>query len=201
VTPATEPSEENGTDRPGPYTVDSLSHDLRALGLTSGATVLVHSSLSAFGYVSGGARAAVMALVETLGRSGTLVVPTHSGELSDPRNWAHPPIPETWWPTVRNYLPAYDAHLTVTRRMGAIAEMVRQWPGAQRSAHPRVSFCAVGPNAQFITDNHGLANGFDERSRCNRAHFSEPSHVALLTELFDPTSAGRPFRVSSPAAE
>ena len=168
MTPETEPSKE--TDRPGPHTVESLSHDLRALGLASGATVLVHSSLSALGYVAGGARAAVMALVETLGRSGTLVVPTHSGELSDPRNWARPAIPESWWPTVRNYLPAYDANLTATRRMGAIAEMVRHWPGAQRSAHPRVSFCAVGPNAQFITDNHGLDHGFDEHSPLARLY-------------------------------
>ena len=39
------------------------------------------------------------------------------------------------------------------------------------------------------------------RHRCNRVHSSEPTHAALLTELFAPTSAGVPFRVSSPAAE
>ena len=37
--------------------------------------------------------------------------------------------------------------------------------------------------------------------RCNRMHSSEPNHAALLTELFAPTGAGVPFRVSSPAAE
>ena len=37
--------------------------------------------------------------------------------------------------------------------------------------------------------------------RCNRVSSSESTHAALLTELFAPTSAGVPFRVSSPAAE
>jgi aminoglycoside 3-N-acetyltransferase len=170
VLPGTEPSKESGTERPGPFTVDSLSHDLRILGLTSGATVLVHSSLSTLGYVAGGARAVVMALVETLGPLGTLVVPTHSGELSDPRYWSHPAIPESWWPAVRNCMPAYDVDLTATRKMGAIPEMVRHWPHAQRSAHPRVSFCAVGPKAQFITADHGLENGFDEHSPLARIY-------------------------------
>jgi cation diffusion facilitator CzcD-associated flavoprotein CzcO len=41
----------------------------------------------------------------------------------------------------------------------------------------------------------------DNTYRCNRVHFSESTHAALLTELFDPTSVGLPFRVSSPAAE
>jgi aminoglycoside 3-N-acetyltransferase len=158
VPPDTEPSKESGTDRPGPFTVDTLSHDLRILGLTSGATVLVHSSLSTLGYVAGGARAVVMALLETLGPLGTLVVPTHSGELSDPRYWSHPAMP------------AYDADLTATRKMGAIPEMVRHFPHAQRSAHPRVSFCAVGPKAQFITADHGLENGFDEHSPLARIY-------------------------------
>jgi uridine phosphorylase len=38
-------------------------------------------------------------------------------------------------------------------------------------------------------------------SRCDRVIFSESTHAALLTELFGPTNAGLPFRVSSPAAE
>ncbi len=170
MTHRTDPHSDEPADRPGPFTISSLTADLRALGLETGATVLVHSSLSALGYVAGGARAVVMALSDVLGPTGTLVVPTHSGELSDPRYWNHPPIPEAWWPTVRNSMPAYDPALTATRQMGAIAEMVRHLPGAVRSSHPRVSFCAVGPNASFVTAKHGLENGFDERSPLARLY-------------------------------
>lgn len=44
-------------------TVASLLADLRSLGATAGMTVMVHSSLSGLGYVSGGAQAVVQALL------------------------------------------------------------------------------------------------------------------------------------------
>ncbi|MGD0054970.1 MAG: AAC(3) family N-acetyltransferase [Acidimicrobiales bacterium] len=163
-------SPDESPERAGPFTAASLARDLGELGLTNGSTVLVHSSLSALGYVVGGARSVVMALLEVLGEGGTLVVPTHSSELSDPRHWHHPAIPESWWPTVRESMPAYDAQLTLTRQMGSVPEVARRLPGARRSAHPRVSFCAVGANADFIIDDHRLENGFDEHSPLARLY-------------------------------
>lgn len=165
--------------RPGPFTVESLSKDLRNLGVKAGSTLIVHSSLSALGYVVGGARAVVMALTEVLGPEGTLVVPTHSGELSDPMNWSHPPIPEDWWPTVREAMPAFDPLLTTTRQMGAIAEMVRHLPGTARSSHPRVSFAARGRHAELITHEHDLVECFGEHSPLARLYDLD-AHIVLL---------------------
>lgn len=157
-------------DRPGPFTVADLVTGLGALGVEPGTTIIVHSSLSSLGYVVGGARAVVLALTEVLGPQGTLVVPTHSSELSDPMNWSRPPIPEAWWPTVRRAMPAYDPLLTTTRQMGAVAEMVRHLPGAIRSSHPRVSFAALGPHAEFITRDHDLVDSFGELSPLARLY-------------------------------
>ena len=58
-----------------PATVESLQADLRALGLGAGMLVLVHSSLSAMGWVCGGSVAVIAALREVLGSTGTLVMP------------------------------------------------------------------------------------------------------------------------------
>ena len=52
-----------------------------------GSVVLVHTSLSALGWVCGGAQAVVEALLDALGPDGTLVVPTHTGSNSDPAEW------------------------------------------------------------------------------------------------------------------
>ena len=100
------------SQRPGPFTRENRISDLGALGLVAGDTVLVHSSLSAIGYVVGGAQAVVLALLDVLGAEGTLVVPTHSGDLSDPSRWEDPPVPVDWWPVIRETMPAFDASLT-----------------------------------------------------------------------------------------
>ena len=154
----------------GPHTHESIREGLTALGLPAGATVLVHSSLSRLGWVAGGAHAVVLALVDVLGAMGTLVMPTHSTHLSDPAGWAHPPVPETWWPVVREATPAFDPALTPTRGMGAIVECFRHLPGVVRSTHPTLSFAAVGPRATEIVGAHSLNDGLGEASPLARLY-------------------------------
>lgn len=136
---------EGESQRPGPFTRENLVSDLGALGLVAGDTVLVHSSLSAIGFVVGGAQAVVLALLDVLGTEGTLVAPTHSGDLSDPSRWENPPVPVDWWPVIRETMPAFDASLTPTRKMGIIAEVIRHVPQALRSARPAVSSALSAP--------------------------------------------------------
>ena len=142
----------------------SLAEELRALGLQTGMIVIVHSSLSNLGWVCGGAEIVVHALLDVLGPTGTLVVPTQTGENSEPSAWQHPPVPEDWWPIIRAEMPAFDPLVTPSQHMGAIAEMVRTWPGAARSSHPQVSFAAVGRDATALMANHQLDDSLGEGS-------------------------------------
>ena len=153
-----------------PVTVDSLVADLRALGVEPGGTLLVHSSLSRLGWVSGGAHAVVLALLKVVGEDGTLVMPTHSGSLSDPKGWVNPPVPPSWWEDIRDSMPAYDPALTPTRVMGAIVECFRHVPGVIRSDHPSDSFAACGPNAEAIVAGHQLAFGLGDHSPLARIY-------------------------------
>lgn len=153
-----------------PATVASLVRDLRALGVEEGMTLFVHSSLSSLGWVAGGAQAVVLALEEAVGETGTLAMPAHSTALSEPAQWRNPPVPESWWKTIRDETPAFDRDLTPTRGMGRIPELFRTCPGVVRSDHPQASVAARGPNAELLTDGHALDSGVGEGSPMARLY-------------------------------
>ena len=153
-----------------PATIQSLRADLLNLGLPPGATVLVHSSMKSLGWVSGGPVAIILALEMALGHEGTLAMPTHSSDLSDPAYWRNPPVPAAWWPVIRDTMPAFDPDLTPTRGMGKIPETFRRGRGVVRSHHPNVSFAAKGPLAERITAAHALDYPLGERSPLARLY-------------------------------
>ncbi|HWS38305.1 MAG TPA: AAC(3) family N-acetyltransferase [Actinoplanes sp.] len=147
-----------------PYTTATLAADLRRLGLTAGDVVIVHSALGAVGFVAGHVQAVVEALLEVLGPDGTLVVPTHTPDNSDPAGWQRPPVPESWWAAIREQAAGFDPLLTPSRWVGILPETVRTWPGALRSNHPATSFAALGPLAATITGTHPLEQGLGDES-------------------------------------
>ena len=153
-----------------PVTRARIAADLGRLGVRLGGVLLVHSSLSGLGWVCGGAQAVVEGLLDALGPQGTLVVPTHTSGNCDPATWGNPPAPKDWWPVIRAELPGFDPRLSPTHHMGGIVEAARTWPGARRSAHPQVSFAAIGPQADAVTGGHSLESGFGERSPVARMH-------------------------------
>ena len=147
-----------------PQTVKTLVEDLKNIGIGEGMVLLVHSSLSSVGWVCGGAVAVILALEEVLVREGTLVMPTHSGDLSDPAKWENPPVPIDWCEEIRKTMPVFDPALTPTRGVGVIPEVFRKQKGVIRSGHPQVSFAARGKYAEYITSDHNLEYAFGEKS-------------------------------------
>lgn len=162
-----------------PATAATIEADLRALGIGDGDVVVVHSSLSSLGFVVGGAQAVVEALLAAVGSSGTVTMPAHSADWSEPSYWEAPPVPPAWWPVIREHLPAYDPHTTPLRGMGAIAEALHRVPGTRRSAHPRLSHMAHGPHADRIVGHHPLPDGFAESSPLARLHELDATVVLI----------------------
>lgn len=110
-----------------------LERALRAVGVRRGMLLMTHSSLSAYGYVEGGATTIVAALRRVLGAAGTLAMPTH---------------------TVSHFgRPPYRARSTPST-VGAVTEAFRQMPGVRRSPHPTHSVAACGPLADVLLAGH-----------------------------------------------
>jgi aminoglycoside 3-N-acetyltransferase len=128
-----------------------LAADLRRLGVRAGGITMVHTRMSALGWVVGGSETVVRALLDALGPEGTLMAyaswADHVYALSDrPEEhrdayFAEPPL---WDPATGEVDPDY----------GRIPERVRTWPGALRSVHPEASVVAVGPRAGWLVTPH-----------------------------------------------
>lgn len=137
----------------------SLIRDLKQIGLGKGMTVIVHTALSSIGWVCGGSVAVIEALQDVLTPSGTLVMPAHSADVSDPADWGNPPVPQAWFPAIYREMPPFDPARTPTLGMGRIAETFRSFPGVCRSNHPIYSFAAWGAGRDEIVSEHHLDNG------------------------------------------
>lgn len=163
----------------GPLTMKRMISDLKHLGVRKGMVLLVHSSLSSLGWVCGGAITVIRALEAVLDEEGTLVMPAHSGDLSEPSNWSNPPVPATWFDTIRRTMPPFNRAETPTRGMGVISETFRKMKGVVRSDHPQVSFAARGKKVSYIVDSHELEFGMGEGSPLARL-YDLNAHILLL---------------------
>jgi aminoglycoside 3-N-acetyltransferase len=138
-----------------------IAADLRALGVRAGGTLMVHTRMSAIGWVVGGSETVVRALLDALGPGGTLMAYA---------SWEdHVYQPEDRPAEHREaYLaepPAFDvATSAVDPGYGRIPERVRTWPGAVRSAHPEAGVVAVGPRAGWLADPHPPDDGYGAAS-------------------------------------
>jgi len=116
-------------------TQEDIADGLRELGITDGDVLLVHSSLSRFGHVIGGADAVIDALLTAVGPEGTVMVPTHTWDRMSPDE------------------PVFDVRQTACC-VGLIPETFRQRPAALRGLHPTHSCAAIGPLREELLRDH-----------------------------------------------
>ncbi|NKB67154.1 MAG: M28 family peptidase [Candidatus Latescibacteria bacterium] len=108
-----------------------LVADLRALGVETGMDLMVHSSLGRIGHVVGGPTTVIEALLQVLGKRGTLMMPSFNhgaGRVFNP--------------------------LVTPSTNGAIPDALWRRPEAVRSVHPSHALAAIGPRAEEFCRGH-----------------------------------------------
>lgn len=130
-------------------TKTDLTDGFRSLGLGKGMKVMVHSSLSSFGYVEGGADTVIDALMEVLTEEGTLMMPSFNHEA----------------PYRAGKI--YDVHETPTTN-GIIPDTFWRRQGVYRSINPTHAFAAWGKNAAYYTMDHRKSSAMGEDSPLDR---------------------------------
>lgn len=161
-----------------------IVNELRKMGLKENDTVLCHISLSSMGYVLGGAQSVCEALLEVVGNSGTVMMPTQSWRNLDPEEGVHWEASKEEWDRIKEEFPAYDKYKTPTSTMGACSELFRTFPNAYRSDHPARSFAAIGKYAKYLTENHDLSNIFGVGSPLSKL-YDLNGKVLLIGVLHD----------------
>lgn len=116
-----------------PINRSELTAQVRALGVTVGGVLLVHTSFSKVGPVEDGPLGLIRALQAALGPNGTLVMPSMT-DYDD-----HP----------------FDPRRTACLGMGMVADMFWRMPSVLRSDSPH-AFAAVGLEAARVTADHPL---------------------------------------------
>jgi aminoglycoside 3-N-acetyltransferase len=109
---------------------------------------MVHTRMSALGWVVGGSETVVRSLLDV---TGTLMAyaswADHVYALSDrpdEHREAYAAEPPLWDPATGEVDPDY----------GRIPERLRTWPGTLRSVHPEASVVANGPRAEWLVSPH-----------------------------------------------
>jgi aminoglycoside 3-N-acetyltransferase len=188
-----------------------LAADLRAVGLRPGAIAMVHTRMSALGWVVGGAETVVRALLEALGPEGTLMAYASWAEhVYDPEDW-----PAEHRAAYVAEPPLFDpATAEVDRGYGRIPERIRTWPGARHSGHPEGGVVAVGAQAEWVTEEQPADDAYGARSPFARLVASDGQLLLLgapldtLTLLHHAEGVARvggkrrrTFRVATPGGE
>jgi aminoglycoside 3-N-acetyltransferase len=134
------------------YSAKDLEGALEQLPVKRGDVLFIHSNIGFFGRANGVTgsdelcRLFFDALMERVGNSGTIVVPTFT--YSYPRNQVFNPK-------------------TTTSEMGLFAEWIRLHPNAKRSWDPCYSVAAIGGKAEMLTtetpENSFGPNSFFDR--------------------------------------
>ena len=178
------------TSGKGDITKEDIKEGLHRLGIQTGYVLGVHSSLSSFGYVDGGADTVLEALFETVGYSGTIVMSTYL--VGPPVALTEEDIAKGISWKVERF--AFD-DISAPSGMGVIANTFRRHPDVVRWYHPFHSVSAWGKDADIFcqsfkplveADGKILLLGV-QMDRCSALHIAEervqiPEDIKKLME-------------------
>ena len=152
-------------------TFDSLRNDLKALGVSSGDLLFLRISYKAIGRVEGGPKTFVDALLDVVGKEGTIVVTAFPSRYS----------------SFTRLFYKYRFSNKLISKTGAISNIVLSNPNASVSAHPTLPFAVIGAKAQELIA-HKDNDDFDNYDILKKMLFMNGKCLRIGGEPFDGTT-------------
>ncbi len=158
----------------------TLKEDLRILGVSPGDGLFVHASMNAIGSTIGGPRAAVEALLSTVGGNGLISMPGFSIDAYFPSHLDRSNLSEDTIHEIERAVPGFDINTSPTSGMGIIAETFRNWPETKRSDHPATSICLNGLDATEYSSQHSQAWATGPDTPLGKLRFRNQMKILLI---------------------
>ena len=169
-------------------TITTVTSDSQlSIGLQPTDSCIVHTRMSAFGFIPGGEQTVVSVLKEVL-TDDDIIMPAQSTDLSDPEGWEFPPVDPSLISSVHDALPAFDPDLTPVHGLGRIPEYFRTLHNTRRSLHPLYSMAAWGKHADWICETRTYDMPFGEGSPLDKLYQLDRK-VLFLGTGFDTCTA------------
>lgn len=144
-------------------------------------TCIVHTSLSAFGYIPGGEYEIVKMLKELVAQ-GNIVMAAQTNDLSDPSEWGEPPATVAAQKKIRVTILPFNVEKTPIHMIGRTPEYFRTSGGVKRSNHPLYSMCAWGKDAEAICNINSYDMPFGADGPLGKAYDLDAKVVMLGTD-------------------
>lgn len=121
---------------------DRIIKDLKEMGVKKGDHISVALSFKSIGHMNGGPESFIDALLDVVGKNGTIMMNTYTLGLSRLSKINSGKV---------SYV--FDSKSTPCNT-GIVPEKLRKRKGAIRSKHPNNSVTAIGKFAKYLTENH-----------------------------------------------
>ena len=132
-------------------TRNNLKKIFKKLGVKEGDDIFLHTSMKNFGYFVNGPYDILNSIYDIINlKKGTLLIPTHTGQMTNPRFWKN----KVNYKLIKNNINEYDPNLTLPRNRGLISLLPLIDKRFKRSSHPLNSISAIGKKSKYYTSKH-----------------------------------------------
>ena len=157
---------------------DEFKKVFKSLGIKKSNNVFIHASLKNFGPIVNHAHDIIDPLLQLIGKDGTLLCSSNTGNITDPKYWKCPSVKN--FEVMRKKIRLFDASSSLPYNRGKLAETFFSYKDVKRSNHPLRSIMAMGRSANYFTSTHPLHDPEGKKSPLYKFYKKKNSLVLLI---------------------
>ena len=116
----------------------------KSFGIRKGSVICLQGSISRLGISVDGYQSLIDSLLEVIGTTGCILVPTFTFTCLDPACRKDSQFPYEMWKDIREEMKGFDINLSPSDVYSDLCNQFLRYPGVKRTNHPVYSFAYLG---------------------------------------------------------